>query len=122
VTAAPFTQRTLVFIIPRWLPLILLFVANQVAISGLIQRSKRATLNDVEAQMEALRPKGEPPDHETMETLLWVWDYHDRIKGTRDSALDVKGIMNLVNTLLIPLLAFLWANREAILELTGWGS
>jgi hypothetical protein len=59
-----------------------------------------------------------------METLLWLWDYHDRIKDTRNSSLDIKGIMNLVNTLLIPLLAFLFANREAILEavsgLTGW--
>jgi hypothetical protein len=28
--------------------------------------------------------------------------------------------VNFVNTLLIPLLAFLIANREAILELLGW--
>jgi hypothetical protein len=94
------------------------------AISGVIARSKRKSLNEVEAQMAALRPTGEPPDHESMETLLWLWDYHDRIKGTRDSVLDIKGIMNLVNTLLIPTLAFLVANRavilEAISELTGW--
>jgi hypothetical protein len=120
VTAVPFTQTTLFFIVPRWLPLIALFAVNQAAISGLITRSKRATLNDVESQMEALRPKGEPPGNETMETLLWVWDYHDRIKGTRDSGVDIKGILNLMNTLLIPLLAFLWANREAISELIGW--
>jgi hypothetical protein len=120
VTAVTFTRTTLLFIIPRWLPLVALFVVNQAAISGLITRSKRATLNDVEAQMEALRPEGEPASNETMETLLWVWDYHDRIKATRDSAIDIKGVMNLVNTLLIPLLAFLWANREAISELTGW--
>ena len=120
VTAVTFTRTALIFIIPRWLPLIALFVVNQAAISGLITRSKRATLNDVEAQMEALRPEGEPADNKTMETLLWVWDYHDRIMGTRDSGLDLKGIMNLINTLLIPLLAFLWANREAISELAGW--
>ena len=55
-----------------------------------------------------------------METLLWLWDYRDRVKGTRDTMLDFKGILNLVNTLLIPLLAFLIANREAIFELLGW--
>ena len=55
-----------------------------------------------------------------METLLWLWDYQDRIKGTRNSILDIKGVMNLVNTLLIPLVAFLIANREAIFELLGW--
>ena len=30
------------------------------------------------------------------------------------------GIINLVNTLLIPLLAFLVANREVIFELLDW--
>jgi hypothetical protein len=49
-----------------------------------------------------------------------LWDYHDRIKRTRNSILDIKGIIDLVNTLLIPLLAFLIANREAILDLLGW--
>ena len=73
----------------------------------------------VEAQMAALRPSKDPPDNETLETLLWLWDYHDRIKDTRDSMVDLKGILNLVNTLLIPLLAFLIANRETILELLG---
>ena len=120
VTAVTFRLRTLLFIIPRWLPLIALFVVNQMAVYGVVTRSKRKSLNQVQAQMAALRPRAEPPDNETMETLLWLWDYHDRIKGTRNSMLDIKGIMNLVNTLLIPLLAFLIANREAIFELLGW--
>jgi hypothetical protein len=120
VTVVTFRLRILTFIIPRWLPLIALFVVNQMAISGVITRSKRKSLNEVQAQMAALRPRTDPPDNETLETLLWLWDYHDRIKGTRNSILDIKGIMNLVNTLLIPLLAFLIANREAIFELLGW--
>jgi hypothetical protein len=120
VAAVPFRLRILVFIIPRWLPLIALFVVNQVAISGVITQSKRKSLNEVEAQMAALRPGSDTPEHDAMETLLWLWDYHDRIKGTRNSALDIIGIMNLVNTLLIPLLAFLVANREVIFELLGW--
>ena len=120
VTTVTFRLRTLVFIVPRWLPLIALFVVNQVAVYGVITRSKRKSLNEVQAQMAALRPRADPPEHETMETLLWLWDYHDRIKGTRDFILDIKGIMNLINTLLIPLLAFLIANREAIFELLGW--
>ena len=87
------------------------------ALSRVITRSKRKALNRVKAQMTALRPREDPPDHETMITLMRLWDYHDRIKGTRNTVLDVKGIMNLINTLLIPLLAFLIANREALLEL-----
>jgi hypothetical protein len=120
VTMATFELRALAFVIPRWLPLIALFVVNQVAISGVIRRSKRKSLNEVEVQMAELRPREDPPEHETMETLLWLWDYHDRIKGTRSTILDIMGIINLVNTLLIPLLAFLVANREVIFDLLGW--
>lgn len=120
VTMVTFELRALAFVIPRWLPLIALFVVNQVAISGVITRSKRKSLNEVEVQMAELRSREDPPEHETMETLLWLWDYHDRIKGTRSSALDIMGILNLANTLLIPLLAFLIANRELVFELLGW--
>jgi hypothetical protein len=70
--------------------------------------------------MAALRSTTEPPDHDTLETILWLWDYHDRLKTTRNSILNVKEIASFVNTLLIPLLAFLIANREAIFELLGW--
>ena len=70
--------------------------------------------------MAALRPGADPPEHDAMETVLWLWDYHDRIKGTRNSTLDIMGILNLVNTLLIPLLALLVANRDVIFELLGW--
>ena len=120
VVVVAFRLRILIFVIPRWLPLIALFVVNQVAISGVITRSKRKSLNEVEVQMAALRPRADPPEHDTMETLLWLWDYRDRIKGTRSTILDIKGVVNLVNTLLIPLLAFLVANREAIFDLLGW--
>jgi hypothetical protein len=122
VTLVTFTSRTLAFVIPRWLPLIALFAVNQIAISGVIRRSKRKSLNEVEAQMAVLRPREDPPDNETLETLLWLWDYHDRIKGTRNTMLNLKEIVNFVNTLLIPLVAFLIANREALFELLGWST
>ena len=33
---------------------------------------------------------------------------------------ESEGIINLVNTLLIPLLVFLVANRDVIFDLLGW--
>jgi hypothetical protein len=120
VSTETFTLRTLVFIVPRWLLLIALFLVNQMAISRVIARSKRRSLNEVEAQMANLRPGDNPPDHDSLETLLWLWDYRDRIKGTRNTALDFKGIADFFTTLLIPLVAFLVANQEAILDILGW--
>jgi hypothetical protein len=120
VAVVTFRLQILMFIIPRWLPLITLFLVNQIALYEVITRSKRKSLNKVEIQMAALRTREDPPEHDTMETLLWLWDYHDRLKGARSTTLDVMGIMNLISTLLIPLLAFLFANREAIFEFLGW--
>lgn len=66
--------------------------------------------------MAALWPRADPPDKETMEILRWLWETLDRITGNRNAVLDIKGIMNLVNMLLIPRVAFPLANREAIFE------
>ena len=120
VTMQTFRLESLIFIIPTWLPLIALFVVNQMAMSRVIKRSKGKSLNQVKDQMAVLRQRGDPPDNETMQNLMRLWDYYDRIKGTRNSVLDVKGILNLINTLLIPLVAFLLANRAAIFEFLGW--
>lgn len=43
-------------------------------------------------------------------------DYHNRIKATRDSALDLRAALNFLNSLLLPLLAFLLANLGKVLE------
>jgi hypothetical protein len=120
VTMQTFRLESLIFIIPTWLPLIALFVVNQMAMSRVIKRSRGKSLNQVKDQMAVLRQRGDPPDNETMQNLMRLWDYYDRIKGTRNSVLDVKGILNLINTLLIPLVAFLLANRAAIFEFLGW--
>jgi hypothetical protein len=120
VSAGTFSLQILYFIIPRWLLLIGLFVINQLAFSTVITRSKRASLNDVESLMADLRPKGRSPDHDKMETILYMWDYHDRIKSTRNTILDFYGIANLTNTLLIPLIAYALANLKILLQFFGW--
>ena len=117
ISIISFNLNTLYFVIPRWLPLIAIFAVNQITISGLITKSKRETLNEIEAQMGELRSIEGSPDKEKLGTLLLLWDYHDRIKNTRNSALDINGLINFVNTLLIPIAAFLLANRKALLEL-----
>ena len=119
ISTFTFNYRTLFYVIPRWLPLIAIFIGNQIAISSVITKSKRKTLNEIETQMAELRSEGDSLENERLRTLLLLWDYHDRIKNTRNSALDINGIINFANTLLIPIAAFLLANREALIELFG---
>lgn len=122
VSLVTFDITNLFVMIPIWLVLIFIFVAGQMALTRIIKQAKRESLDQVEIQMATLRMSGHPPDKETMETFMRTWDYRDRVKGTRNSVLNLKGIFNFVNTLLIPLLAFLVANRNAIFELLGWSN
>lgn len=122
VSLVTFDVTNLFLMIPTWLVLIAIFVASQMALTRIIKRAKRESLSEVEAQMAALSQSGDPPDMETLQTLMRTWDYHDRIEGTRDSVLNFNGVLNFVNTLLIPLLAFIVANRNAIFELLGWAN
>jgi hypothetical protein len=120
VSLVTFDVSNLIIAIPMWLVLIVIFVTNQISLSRIIRRAKRESLNQVEAHMAMLRRKKDLSDKETIEALMRTWDFHDRIKGTRNSVLDLRGIMNFINTLLIPLVAFLVANRNEILEIIGW--
>jgi hypothetical protein len=49
--------------------------------------------------------------------FLALMDYHDRIMGARSLALDVRTGLNLLNSLLLPLLAFLVSNLRNVLAL-----
>jgi hypothetical protein len=120
VSTGEFSLRILIFIIPRWLLLIAFFIVNQIAVYMVISRSKQETLIEVESLMAKIRPNSTPPDHVSMETVLFLWDYHDRIKGTRNFILNLKGFANFINTLLIPLVAFIIANQEVLREYIGW--
>ena len=120
VSLVTFDITNLLVMIPTWLVLIFILVAGQMALTRIIKRAKRESLDEVEAQMATLRLRGDPPEREAMETVMRTWDYYDRVKGTRNSVLNLKGVLNFVNTLLIPLLAFLVANRNDIFEFLGW--
>ncbi len=52
-----------------------------------------------------------------MDAINRLMDYHDRIKGTHNSAFDLRAALSLINSLLLPLLALLLANIDKILGL-----
>jgi hypothetical protein len=42
-------------------------------------------------------------------------DYHDRIKSTPNSALNFRASLNFLNSLLLPLLAFVFSNLDKVI-------
>jgi hypothetical protein len=122
---ALFGLLTLSLIIPlvlvAWGPLTAFFIINQYALAKIITRAKWKTLNEIQAQIERLRAQEEIPSEKTLAHLTKLMDYHDRIRATRNSALDLRAGLNFLNSLLLPLLAFLLANLKEVLKLFSGG-
>jgi hypothetical protein len=116
------TLATIIFLaLVGWGPLTALFVTNQVALAKIITRAKWKKLNEIQAQIEKLEAEENIAEKETMETINRLMDYHDRIKATRNSALDLRAGLNFLNSLLLPLLAFLLGNLKEVLKLFSGG-
>ena len=100
-----------------WVLIVLIFTINQYSLAQIIQRAKWKTLNAVQTKVENIQQEQVVPNKEARETLLWLLDYHDRVKATRNSALNVQAGFSLFNSLLLPVLAFLLGNLDTILAL-----
>jgi len=107
----------IIFILFLWLPIIAMFILNQTSLSSIIRRSKWKTLNEVQTKIEKLRASKSFGTPKTMDAISKLMDFHDRVKITRNSAIDSSTILNFINSLLLPLLAFLLGNLDKVLPL-----
>jgi hypothetical protein len=102
-----------------WLPITILFILNQTSLSSMIRRAKWKTLNEIQVKVEKLQTSKNFGNQETMDAVKRLMDYHDRVKATRDSALDFRAYLGFINSLLLPLLAFILGNLDLVLKLFG---
>jgi ABC-type multidrug transport system fused ATPase/permease subunit len=100
-----------------WLPIIALFVLNQTSLSSIIRRVKWKTLKEAQEKIEKLRASKNFGSPKTMDAISKLMDYHDRVKATRNSALNSGAILSFINSLLLPLLAFLLGNLDKLMAL-----
>jgi hypothetical protein len=109
------TVSAIVLTVANWGLLVILFVIIQVALARIITRAKWKTLNAIQSQIERLRSQEEILSEKTLTHLGKLMDYHDRVKATRNSVLDLRASLSFINSLLLPLLAFLLANLGEIM-------
>jgi len=95
-------------------PMVIMYAAGQYHLSDLISRAKWKMLNEVQAKIEKLSGAEDIPDKDTLERLSKLMDYHDRIKSTPNSALNFRASLNFLNSLLLPILAFILANLDKV--------
>jgi hypothetical protein len=107
----------IVLVLLFWLPIIVMFTANQTSLSSLVRRAKWKTLNEIQARVEKLQAAENLEAKDTMDAINRLLDYHERVNKTRISALDFRAYLNFINSLLLPLLAFLLGNLDKVLAL-----
>ena len=113
--------NTIILALVAWGPLTAFFIINQVALAKIITRAKWKRLNEIQAKIETLEAQEDIPSEKTLAHLTKLMDYHDRIKATRNSALDLRAGLNFLNSLLLPLLALVLANLKEVLKLFSGG-
>lgn len=107
----------LIFSVFVWAPTVILYAAGQFHLSDVITRAKWKMLNEIQTKVEQLYVEQKIPDGPTLERLGKLMDYHDRIKDTPNSALNFRASLNFLNSLLLPIVAFVIANLEAVQKL-----
>ena len=100
-----------------WLPLVAMFILNQTGLSAIIRRTKLNTLHRIQVRVDTLQPTKKFNNLENLEAINRLLDYHDRVKATRNSAIDLNTTLNFINSLLLPLLAFLLGNLDKLIAL-----
>ena len=108
---------TLIFSIFVWAPTVLLYAAGQFHLSDVITRAKWKILNEIQSKVEGLYEEQSIPDAVTLDRLGKLMDYHDRIRDTPNSALNFRAGLNFLNSLLLPILAFVAANLKDVIGL-----
>jgi hypothetical protein len=97
-----------------WIPLLVQFSLNQTSMRRIIVKAKWRTLRGIQAQLKELH-YGDIKDKNNIEAILRLMDYHERIRTTPNSVLDLRALFNLSNQLAIPTLGFLVANYNKLI-------
>ena len=105
-----------VIIVGFWIPLIVNFINSQSAINKVIESGKWQTLNELQGQIHARKNSGLNSSAD-IETLNKLMELYDRVHNARNTRLRITSILEFLNQLLLPLLAFLLSNYNAVLKL-----
>lgn len=104
-------------VVLMWGPLLIIFVSGQRSLSNVINRAKWKSLNEIQVKIERLQTKDEIPTQDSLKHIRALLEYHDLVKNTRNSALDLRATLSFINSLLLPLAAFLLANLDKVVEI-----
>lgn len=114
IVGIEFAGAGVAFLLIIWLPLAALYFASEGAINNIVNNAKWDTLRELQSTIESMHQNGDLTDEGTLSTIQRLIDYHDRIAATRNSTFNVRSLLTFINSLLLPLAAFLLANADRI--------
>ena len=100
-----------------WLVIITIFASSHYAVAKIINKAKWRILANIQAQIEAVQGREEILSEETLSHINKLMDYHNRIKATRNSAIDILAGFSLLQSLLLPVIGLLMANFLDVLDI-----
>jgi hypothetical protein len=115
ILSLPIIAQLIFMITFGWIPVVIQYLINQACIRTIISLSKRKTLDRIQEEIQKLH-EGDVKNKENIETINRLMDYHERIRVTPNSNLNMQVIGNFLNQLALPLLGFLLANIDTIIN------
>jgi len=116
-TGSLFPAVIFLLLIPLWGIITVVFAIVQYSLAKIISDAKNETLNGIHTQIESLRIDDTYANADSRQTYNWLLDYYDRVKTMRSSAMNIRSTLGFLNSLLLPLLAFVLANFDKIIDL-----
>ncbi len=98
-----------------WVPATLLFVTYQNSLRQIITSSKWKYLKKLQLQMASLSEHS-GSKRTTIEAINVLMDYHERIRLTPNSTMDLRSVLTFLNQLMLPIIGFLLANIDRIIN------
>jgi hypothetical protein len=99
-----------------WVVIIIIFTSSHYAVAKIIYKAKWRTLANIQTQIEELQQREEILSEETISHINKLMDYHNRIRSTRNSAIDILSVFSLLQSLLLPVIGLFMANLLNILD------
>jgi hypothetical protein len=108
-------RNELLVIIIGWIPITAYFIHSQSTISKIISLAKWKTLTRIQKQIKILNA-GDITDTNNIEKINRLMDYHERIRATPNSTLNLRTGLNFFNQLALPLLGLLLTKYQEIVD------
>jgi len=109
-------QNLIPIVILVWIPILLVFFLGNFAFSKQISQAKIERMESLQKEIMRLSST-ENLDKDTTDLIISLKDYHDRVKNSRNTLINVRSILNLFSSLALPLITGVLGEIELLKQI-----